>query len=173
MGALTQRQEMLPVEAGDQAQYLTFMLGSEMFAIAIGHIKEIIGYEDLTAVPMMPEFIRGVINVRGSVLPVIDLRQRFGHEPSPVTKRTCIVIIEVANAEGAQDIGVVVDQVNEVLELEAADLNAAPSFGANIRADFIAGMARIDGRLVVVLDVGRVLSVEEIALLADASSSAG
>ncbi|MCW8918791.1 MAG: chemotaxis protein CheW [Gammaproteobacteria bacterium] len=173
MGALMEQRESAVTADDQQTQYLTFMLGSETFAIAIGHIKEIIEYSDsgLTTVPMMPDFIRGVINVRGSVLPVIDLRLRFGHQASPITKRTCIVILEVGADDEAQDIGVMVDQVNEVLGVEERDLNGAPSFGTSIRADFISGMARIEGQLVVILDVGKVLSVDEIALLAQAGDA--
>lgn len=170
MGAVMERKETALAEPQESGQYLTFMLGSDMFAIAISHIKEIIEYSSLTTVPMMPDFIRGVINVRGSVLPVIDLRLRFGRESGEVTKRTCIVILEVATDGDVQDVGVVVDLVNEVLEIGAEGLSAAPSFGANIRADFISGMARINGRLVVVLDIGKVLSIEEIAMLAEASA---
>lgn len=174
MGALTKHQgedSEARTGAGQQAQYLTFMLGEEMFAIAIRHIKEIIEYGGLTPVPMMPEFISGVINVRGSVLPVINLQLRFGRETSAVGKRTCVVIVEAGEGEQVQDVGVVVDQVNEVLELDAKSLSAAPSFGTNIRSDFIEGVARIDGRLVVILDVGQVLSVDEISLLAEATAN--
>jgi len=146
-----------------QGQFLTFCLGSDMYAIGILHIKEILEFGQLTAVPMMPDFIRGVINLRGSVVPVIDLSSRFGHKRSEVTKRTCIVIIEVKTEEGKQDIGVIVDSVSEVLEIAATDIEPPPAFGANIRADFIAGMGKINDRFVILLEVSKVLSVEEIA----------
>lgn len=149
----------------DHQQYLTFILGGETYAMGILSIKEIIEYGNITEVPRMPAFIRGVINLRGAVVPVIDLGARFGKQATNVTRRTCIVIIEVANGEGTQDIGVMVDAVNEVLEIPASEIEPAPSFGANIRADFIDGMGKINGKFVVVLNVHQVLSVEEMATL--------
>ena len=148
-----------------QGQYLTFNLCGDMYAIGILHIKEILEYGQLTAVPMMPDFIRGVINLRGAVVPVIDLGSRFGGERSEVTKRTCIVIIEVASEEGKQDIGVVVDSVSEVLEISSKEIEPPPAFGARIRADFIEGMGKIGGKFVIILSVSKVLSVDEIARL--------
>jgi purine-binding chemotaxis protein CheW len=149
----------------EQGQYLTFMLGGEMFAIGILHIREIIEYGSLTTVPMMPNFIRGVINLRGAVVPVVDLLARFGRTSSEVGKRTCIVIIEVAGEEGSQDIGVIVDMVNEVLEIPASEIEPAPAFGAKVRSDFISGMGKLDGKFVIVLNVDKVLSVDELAML--------
>ena len=148
------------------AQYLTFLLSGEMYAVGILNVKEIIEYGQLTEIPMMPAFIRGVINLRGSVVPVIDLSARFGGQQTEVSRRTCIVIIEIGSEEERHDIGVVVDAVSEVLEVSAADIEPAPSFGAKIRADFIDGMGKIGGKFVIILDIQRVLSVEEIATLA-------
>ncbi len=148
------------------AQYLTFLLSGEMYAVGILNVKEIIEYGQLTEIPMMPAFIRGVINLRGSVVPVIDLSARFGGHQTETSRRTCIVIIELSNGEERHDIGVVVDAVSEVLEVSSADIEPAPSFGAKIRADFIDGMAKINGKFVIILDIQRVLSVEEIATLA-------
>lgn len=150
----------------EQQQYLTFMLGGETYAMGILAIKEIIEYGNLTEVPRMPDFIRGVINLRGAVVPVIDLGARFGKRATDITRRTCIVIIEVANGEGTQDIGVMVDAVNEVLEISVSEIEPAPSFGANIRADFIDGMGKINGKFVIILNIHQVLSVEEMATLA-------
>ena len=152
--------------AQDQSQYLTFMLGGETYAMGILAIKEIIEYGNITEVPRMPDFIRGVINLRGAVVPVIDLGARFGKRPADITRRTCIVIIEVANNDTTQDIGVMVDAVNEVLEIAASEIEAAPSFGANIRADFIGGMGKINGKFVIILNVHQVLSMDEMATLA-------
>lgn len=150
----------------DQQQYLTFMLGGETYAMGILAIKEIIEYGNITEVPRMPSFIRGVINLRGAVVPVIDLGARFGKRATDITRRTCIVIIEVASGEGTQDIGVMVDAVNEVLEISGSEIEPAPSFGANIRADFIDGMGKINGKFVIILNIHQVLSVEEMATLA-------
>lgn len=152
-----------------ERQFLTFALGGETFAIGILAVKEIIEYGEVTAVPMMPKFIRGVINLRGAVVPVVDLAVRFGRESAAVTRRTCIVIVEVDNQAERQDIGVVVEAVNEVMEIPASEIEPAPSFGAHIRTDFIAGMGKIDGRFVIILDAGRVLSVDELAMLAGVS----
>lgn len=156
----------------EEGQYLTFLLGKEMFAIGILNIREILEYGQLTAVPMMPGFIRGVINLRGAVVPVVDLAARFGGNPSEVTKRTCIVIIEVSTEEGRQEIGVVVDAVSAVLEIPASEIEPPPAFGAKIRADFIQGMGKIEGKFVIILDADQVLSVEDLALASKAAQTA-
>jgi purine-binding chemotaxis protein CheW len=149
----------------EPAQYLTFQLAQEQFAIAILGIKEIIEYHGVTEVPMMPACVRGVINLRGAVVPVMDLLARFGRPSSPATKRTCIVIVEVATAEERQVIGLVVDAVNEVLDIPAADIEPPPSFGARIRSEFIHGVGKVKGKFVLLLDVDRALSIDEIAEL--------
>jgi len=163
MNAIASAQTPVVSANPEQGQYLTFMLGGELFAIGILVIKEIIEYGQLTTVPMMPESIRGVINLRAAVVPVIDLSARFGREPAQTTRRTCIVIIEVQSEDGHQVVGLIVDAVNEVLEIAAVDIEPAPSFGAGIRTDFIRGMGKIDNRFVVILDVDRVLSVADLA----------
>jgi purine-binding chemotaxis protein CheW len=154
------------------AQYLTFQLGGEMFAVGILNIKEIIEYGSVTEIPMVPPFIRGVINLRGAVVPVIDLASRFGGKRSEVSRRTCIVIIELTEGEERQDIGVVVDSVSEVLEIPASEIEPPPAFGARIRADFIEGMGKVNGKFVIILDVAKVLSVDEIASLSQLSGDA-
>ncbi|NMM37987.1 MAG: purine-binding chemotaxis protein CheW [Glaciimonas sp.] len=148
-----------------QKQYLTFMLGGETFAISILGIKEIIQYPGLTEVPMMPKCICGVINLRGAVVPVMDLSVRFGKPAHVVTKRTCIVIVEVETEDERQDMGVVVDAVNAVLEIPSSEIEPAPAFGARIHTDFIEGMGKINGKFVILLNVNRVLSIEEIGTL--------
>lgn len=153
----------------EESQYLTFLLGGEMFAIGILHIKEIIEYGHLTEVPMMPGFIRGVINLRGAVVPVVDLSARFGKTRTALTRRTCIVIVELHGGGENQVLGVVVDAVSEVLEIPPADIEPPPAFGTRIRSDFIQGMGKVNGRFVIILDVGRVLSVDELALLEQAA----
>jgi len=157
------------VGTAEIAQYLTFQLSGEMYAVGILNVKEIIEYGNLTEIPMMPAFIRGVINLRGSVVPVIDLAARFGGRQTESSRRTCIVIIELATAEERHDIGIVVDAVSEVLEVSSADIEPPPAFGAKIRADFIAGMGKIAGKFVIILDIQKVLSVEESATLATVS----
>lgn len=159
--------------SGDQNQYLTFQIGREMFAVGILNIREIIEYGSLTTVPMMPEFVRGVINLRGSVVPVIDLSARFGRGESSINRRSCVVILEVEGlADSLQEIGVIVDSVSEVLEIPPADIEPAPSFGAHIRSDFIAGMGKVEGQFVILLDVQQALNTREMAELAAISDGA-
>jgi len=159
-------------EAHAPSQYLTFTLGSELFALGILSVREIIEYGQLTPVPMLPPSILGVINLRGSVVPVLDLSLRFGLAGTRIGQRTCIVILEVSRGETSQVIGVVVDAVNAVLDIAAADIEPAPSFGMRIRTDFIQGMGKVDGRLLVLLDIGQVLSAEDIELLDSARETA-
>lgn len=153
-------------------QYLTFSLTGEMFAVGILHVKEIIEYGNVTEIPMMPAFIRGVINLRGAVVPVIDLSARFGNPVTAVSKRTCIVIVEVQDGDFRHDIGVMVDAVSEVLEIPRSEIEPPPSFGARIRAEFIAGMGKVAGKFIILLNIERVLSVDEIALLAQTATGA-
>lgn len=155
----------LPV-AAEPTQYLTFMLAGETFAIAILGIKEIIEYRGLTEVPMMPACVRGVINLRGSVVPVLDPLARFGKAPSAVGKRTCIVIVETGDAQERQVVGVVVDAVNEVLDIAEADIEPTPSFGTRIHAEFIDGIGKVNGRFVILLNVPRLLAIDQLAAAA-------
>jgi purine-binding chemotaxis protein CheW len=154
-----------PAHSEQPRQYLTFTLGSEVFAIGILAIKEIIEYSSLTTVPMMPAYVRGVINLRGAVVPVLDLSVRFGRPASPVNKRTCIVIIEIVTAGERQDVGVVVDAVDSVLDIPPDQIEPPPAFGARISTDFIQGMGKVNGKFVILLDVNCVLAPEEAVLL--------
>lgn len=149
----------------DQQQYLTFTLSSEPYAISILCIKEIIQFGQLTEVPRMPTFIRGVINLRGAVVPVIDLSARFGRFATVVGQRNCIIIVEVMTGDEKHSIGVMVDAVNAVLEIPAKEIEAAPTFGTNVRTDFIEGMGKIDGKFVIILNIQHVLSMDDMAVL--------
>ncbi len=151
------------LSAAPSTPYLTFTQGNETFAIGILNVKEIIEYAGVTEVPMMSDCIRGVINLRGSVVTVMDLAARFGRPPSAVTKRTCIVIVELEDGDERQVVGVVVDAVSAVLDIDRADIEPPPTFGAKIRNDFIEGMGKIDNRFVILLDIGKVFSIHEIA----------
>ena len=162
---------MTVITTGSPAQYLTFQLGGEMFAVGILNVKEIIEYGHLTEIPMMPAFIRGVINLRGAVVPVIDLAARFGGKTTQIARRTCIVILEVADQEFRSDIGIMVDAVSEVLEIPSSEIEPPPSFGAKIRADFIFGMGKVAGKFVIILNINNVLSVEEINTLTEIGGS--
>jgi len=166
--ATPERNASATAAAALPSQYLTFMLGGEAYAIGILAIKEIIEHGQTTRVPMMPQFIRGVINLRGAVVPVIDLGVRFGAGPTAIGRRTCIVIVEVQSEDETQDVGILVDAVNEVMEIAASDIEPAPAFGADIKADFIAGMGKLGDRFVVILNPERVLCVEDMSVLAQA-----
>ena len=163
-----------PIEAAAAAeptQYLTFLLGREMFALGILAIKEIIEYRTPTDVPMMPASVRGVINLRGAVVPVVDLQARFGRPASPVSRRTCIVILEVAQADERQVVGVVVDAVSEVLDIPSTDIEPPPAFGTRIRRDFIAGMGKVRERFVILLNAEQALAMDELTDLGAAAEA--
>jgi len=152
--------------AGEDNQYLTFSLAAEMYAVGILNVKEIIEYGSLTEIPMMPGFVRGVINLRGAVVPIIDLASRFHGKATTVQKRTCNVIVEVRQDGMKHDVGIMVDAVSEVLEISPKEIEPPPSFGSTIRADFIAGMGKVNGKFVIILDIQRVLSIDDLAALA-------
>ena len=145
-------------------QYLTFVLGAEGFAIDILSIREIIEHAPLTQVPMMPAYVGGVINLRGAVVPVIDLAVRFGRAASAVSKRTCIVIIEVPNGEERQQVGLLVDAVNAVLDIAPSQIEPPPALaGASAEAQFVLGIGKAGERVVFLLDVARVLGNDAVA----------
>ncbi len=149
----------------ESTQFLTFQLAGKVYAIDILHIREIIEYGNLTRVPMVPDFIAGVINLRGSIVPVIDLGARLGNSATQITKRTSIVIIEIADGDKMLEIGITVDHVDEVLEIAQSDIEPAPSFGAGIRGDLISGMGKVNGCFMILLEVDRVLSIDELSAL--------
>lgn len=160
--ALAQHRQARP----GTAQYLTFHAAQATYAMGIGAIREIIEYGSITTIPLMPAFIRGVINLRGAVVPVIDLAARLGFPPAAPSRRTCIVIVEMGHEDEVFEMGLVVDGVSEVLELSPNDLEPPPTFGANIRSDFIQNMARIHGNFVIVMRLEQVLSIDEVSHLA-------
>lgn len=152
-------------------RYLSFLLGGELFAIDIVRVREIIEYSPPTIVPLMPPTLRGVINVRGSVVPVVDLALRFGWKPQALGRRTSIIIVEILHSGDRHVLGLVVDRVNAVTEIKDEDIDAPPAFGARLDADFISGMARCDGRFIIVLNIERALSVTEMAVIASAAET--
>jgi purine-binding chemotaxis protein CheW len=147
------------------AQFLSFMLGRDMFAIGILAVREILEYAGVTPVPQMPPSISGVINLRGTAVPVLDLALRLEREPSPIGKRTCIIVVEVDGADGPFVIGILVDAVNAVLDIPAAEIEPAPNFGAQVRADLLQGIGKVGGRFVLLLNVRHVVSEQEISAL--------
>lgn len=146
-------------------QYLTFKLAGEQFAIGILHIKEIIEYGYLTKVPLMPDFIHGVINLRGSVVPVIDLSSRFWNKPSQLNPRSCIVILELQHRDASLIVGVIVDAVIAVLDITADNIEPAPAFGTGVSAECIAGMGKLGEAFIIMLNVDKVLSVDDVTQL--------
>ncbi len=157
--------KQLPATEGVAAQYLMFSLGEEAFATSIQSIREIIEYPGLTGIPLTPEFLRGVINLRGAVVPVIDLSVRFGRSKTAIGNRTCIVIVEAQANEDRHLVGVIVDGVTEVLEIEHGNVEQRPNFGAGVRSEFVAGMINKDERFIVALDMDKILSAEELEAL--------
>jgi len=158
-------------------KYLSFTLKGEVYAMAIEQVKEIIEFGQITTVPMMPPYMRGVINLRGAVVPVVDLSRRFGGEASAVGRRTCIVIVEVPLGDddlaGCQVIGVIVDAVNAVLDIAPEAIEPPPSFGTSVRPDFLHGMGKVKDRFVVILNVHRTLSLDELNALRQLPAEAG
>ncbi len=149
-------------------QYLTFRIGNEHYGLELSQTREIIEYSGITEVPLMPNFLRGVINLRGEVVPVIDLAVRLGRKPIEVQKRTCIIVVELLNNEQNHVLGLLADAVSEVIEMDDDNIEDAPSFGANIRAEFIQGIAKRDDEFVVLLDANNALSIRELAHLVEA-----
>ncbi len=154
----------LKAGAGREGKYLTFSLANEEYGIGILKVKEIIGMLPVTTVPQTPGFVKGVINLRGKVIPVIDLRLRFGMQAIDYGERTCIIVVEI-EAAGRVMMGVVVDSVSEVLNIKVDDIVDTPAFGTHLNTDHILGMAKAEGGVKILLDIDRVLSSEETALL--------
>jgi len=148
------------------SQYLTFELGGEMFAVGTLNVREIIEYGPITSVPLLPASIRGVINLRGAAVPVLDLGVRFRGERTVQTSRTCFVILEVQAHAQRKAVGIIVDAVSEVLEIADQDIEPSLDFGTDVRADFLLGIGKLGSGFVLLLDIGRVLSLEQVEALA-------
>ncbi len=161
----------LSKEAVEQQQYLTFLLCGEEYAISILRVKEIIGYNTVTTVPKTPKWVRGVINLRGNVVPVVDLAVRFGLEDRPVTKTTCIIIVERELENQSTMMGVIADSVSQVMDIAAEDVQPVPAFGTHIKVDYLQGMAQMGKKFALLLDVDKVLSADEVLDLREASAS--
>jgi purine-binding chemotaxis protein CheW len=155
--------------AGSMAQkggkYLTFSLSNEEYGVGILKVKEIIGMMAITSVPQTPHFVKGVINLRGKVIPVIDLRRKFGMESEDYTERTCIIVVEMAAEHGSVLMGIVVDSVSEVIHLKSEDIEETPTFGTRLNVEYILGMAKTSDGVKILLDIDRVLSAQELSLL--------
>ena len=157
-----------PASAGmadREGKYLTFALAGEEYGIGILKVKEIIGIMPVTHVPQTPDFVKGVINLRGKVIPVVDLRLRFGLQAAAYTERTCIIVVEVAGASGHVMMGIVVDAVSEVLNIRGADIENTPAFGVKLNTDFILGMAKAAGGIKILLEIDKVLNSEDLVAI--------
>src|SRR5215467_5182170 len=159
-------------ETVEQKQYLTFLLANEEYAIGILKVKEIIEYDTVTTVPKTPKWVRGVINLRGAVVPVVDLAIKFGLELKPVTKTTCIVIVETQFESQNTTIGIIVDAVSQVMELATDDVQPVPEFGTRVKVDYLLGMAQLGKKFALLLDVDKVLSTDELLHLSGVTTSA-
>ena len=157
----------------NQNQYLTFFIRGEEYAAGILRVKEIIEYERVTRVPAMPVHVRGVINLRGAVLPVVDLAAKFGHGPSEPARTTCIIVVETRLHGELTVVGLMADAVSEVVEIGDDAIEPPPAFGTHVRVDFLTGMGKLDNRLVLVLDIDRVLSPVEIQQTIEAVEAHG
>ncbi len=156
--------ETVSAVAAQAGKYLTFELYGEVYGLAILKVQEIIGIMDVTSVPRTPDFVRGVINLRGKVIPVVDLRLKFGMDGCEDTERTCIIVVQVELTGRDVTMGILVDEVSEVLDIGADQIEPAPSFGTSVETNFIMGMGKIDEKVVMLLDVNKVLSSGELAL---------
>ena len=149
-------------DISETTQYLTFNLAEEVYAVDVGRVREILELSDITKVPRTPQFMRGVINLRGSVVPVIDLRLKFGMSATERTVNTCIIVVEVAMEDEVIVLGSLADSVQEVIEMEPEQIEAAPHIGTQLNTDFIRGMGKHDGRFVMILDIDRIFSGSEL-----------
>lgn len=157
-----QRKKSLVEKGG---KYLTFTLAGEDYGIGILKVKEIIGMMPITPVPQTPHFVKGVINLRGKVIPVIDLRLKFGMEQIAYNERTCIIVVEIETETGFVMMGTVVDSVSEVVHIKTEDVEETPTFGAKLNTSYIQGMAKIDGKVKILLDIDKVLTTQELHIL--------
>ncbi|ACO34130.1 MULTISPECIES: chemotaxis protein CheW [Acidobacterium] len=162
--AVMERPEAAAAVDDRSGKYLTFLLGREEYAIRVLQVKEIMGIQDITSVPQTPSYVKGVINLRGKVIPVMDLRLKFGLQEIPYTQRTCIIVVQVQTGRISLSTGIVVDEVSEVLNLVASDIEDTPDFGegSNVARSYLLGMAKVKGKVKILLDIDRVLSGQEL-----------
>jgi purine-binding chemotaxis protein CheW len=163
---------MPEAETMEATQYLTFKLADEIFALDIGKVREVLDFTTVTKVPRMPDFMRGVINLRGSVVPVVDLRLKFGMSATEKTVNTCVIIAEVTVDNDTTILGALADSVQEVIDLGAGDISAAPKIGTMLRTEFIRGMGRRDDRFIILLDFDKVFSADELSIVQTAGDNA-
>ena len=162
-------QPLRPALAPTSAQYLTFLLGKEVFAMDIRSVREIIQVGSMTTVPLMPGFVRGVINLRGAVVPVVDLQARFGRPVAELGKKSCIVIFDAQREGERVELGLLVDAISEVIDIAGEQIEPPPNFGASVQRDFIQGMGKVADRFVIILEPDRALDIDDMARLCEAA----
>lgn len=148
---------------GKEGKYLTFTLAPEQYGLEILKVREIIGYMEITAVPQTPRYVKGVINLRGQVIPVIDLRAKFGMETKEITEESCIIVVEIHLDKREFNTGIIVDKVEEVLDIAGSNIEAAPQFGSSVNTDFILGMGKVDNMVKILLDIDKVLTGDDLS----------
>jgi len=156
---------------GREGKYLTFALANEEYGLEILKVREIIGYIEVTAVPQTPRYVKGVINLRGQVIPVVDLRTKFGMVTAEVTDETCIIVVETAQSGRKFNTGIIVDRVQEVLDIAGTDIEEAPQFGGSVDTDFILGMGKIGDKVKILLDIDRVLAGAQVGAIGNLGST--
>ena len=149
------------VDTSLEGKYLTFILNNEEYGLEILRVREIIGLMDITPVPQVPSFMKGIINLRGKIIPVVDLRLKFGMPEAEYTKETCTIVVDIDN----RLMGIIVDTVSEVLDINGGDIEPTPTLGSGIKTDFMLGMGKIKGKVKILLDINKVLTIEELATL--------
>jgi len=155
-----------PLAVCRQGKYLIFQLAREEFGVPVLNVREIMGLQEITNVPQTPDFVKGVINLRGKIIPVVDLRLKFGLDAAEYTQRTCIIVVQVSQPGGPMLMGAVVDGVSEVLNIQEAEIENVPDMGAELTVPYIRGMAKVKGKVKILLDIDRVLTTQEVTSLA-------
>lgn len=173
--AMTAASDLLPIgqRSGQEEalQYLTFSLGDEVFAMDIRSVREIIQHGAMTVVPLMPEFVRGIINLRGAVVPVIDLQSRFGRPRAEIGKKTCVIIFDVGPEGDKVELGLLVDAVSEVIDIAPSQIEPPPQFGTTIQREFILGLGKVGNEFIVILEPERALNVDDMVALTEHGQS--
>lgn len=162
---------MAETDSSGNSQYLSFVLDEELYALDIAKVREVLEFQNVTRIPRTPKFMRGVINLRGHAVPVVDLRRKFGLAATEQTVDTCIIIVEVEMEGERVVLGALADSVREVFELAEGEISPPPKMGTGIRADFIDGMAKVEDRFIMILNIDRVFSAEELAAVAGAEKA--
>ena len=154
--------QAVELSGNKEGKYLTFVLANEQFGLEILKVREIFGYLEITSIPQTPHYVKGVINLRGQVIPVVDLRMKFGMEEAEVTEQTCIIVVDIFQNGKLSQTGIIVDHVSEVLDIAGEDIESAPEFGSSVNTDFILGMGKVGETVKILLNIDKVLDGENL-----------